>query len=82
MKTITQKLTSRKMWAAIAAAVMCVITAVFGENIPAEFAEYIRTGAYALIAYVFGEAVVDVAREIGKGKTDHSTVDVSDGDSE
>ena len=82
MNAIIQKLTSRKMWAAITAAVMCVITAVFGENIPAEFAEYIRTGAYALIAYVFGEAAVDVAREIAKGKTDQGAVNVSDGDTE
>lgn len=65
MEKIAQKLTSRKMWAAIAAAVLCVLTAVFGESIPVEMAEYIRTGAYALIAYIFGEAAVDVAREIG-----------------
>lgn len=80
MKAISQKLTSRKMWAAIAAAVMCVITAVFGENIPAELAEYIRTGAYVLIAYVFGEAAVDVAREIGK--IANKTGQTVDGDSE
>ncbi len=64
MEKIAQKLTSRKMWAAVAAAVLCVLTAVFGESIPPEMAEYIRTGAYALIAYIFGEAAVDVAREI------------------
>lgn len=64
MEKIAQKLTSRKMWAAVAAAVLCVLTAVFGESIPPEMAEYIRTGAHALIAYIFGEAAVDVAREI------------------
>lgn len=63
---IVQKLGSRKMWAAIAAAALCVLTAIFGESIPPEMAEYIRTGAGALIAYIFGEAAVDVAREINK----------------
>lgn len=67
-EVIIQKLSSRKMWAAIAAAVLCILTAIFGENIPVELAEYIKTGAYALIAYVFGEAAVDVAREINKGE--------------
>lgn len=74
---IMQKLGSRKLWAAVAAALLCVLTAMFGENIPPEMAEYIRTGAYSLIAYVFGEAFVDVAREISKGmgKTEQKGVD-------
>lgn len=74
---IVQKLGSRKMWAAIAAALLCVLTALFGEEIPADMAEYIKTGAGALIAYVFGEAAVDVAREISKGSagTDQKGVD-------
>lgn len=63
---IMQKLGSRKLWAAIAAALLCVLTAFFGESIPPEMAEYVRMGAGSLIAYVFGEAAVDVAREIGK----------------
>ena len=74
---IMQKLGSRKMWAAIAAALLCVLTAFFGESIPPEMAEYVRMGAGSLIAYVFGEAAVDVAREIGKrtDKTEQKGVD-------
>lgn len=63
---LIQKLGSRKLWAAVAAALLCVLTAIFGENVPVELAEYIRTGAYALIAYVFGETAVDVARQFAK----------------
>ncbi len=74
---IMQKLGSRKLWAAFAAALLCVLAALFGENIPPEMAEYIPMGAGSLIAYVFGEAAVDVAREIGKrsAKADQKGVD-------
>lgn len=65
-----QKLSSRKLWAAILAAVFALLTALFGEELPAEMVEILKTGIYGLIAYIFGEGVVDVARIIGQSKVD------------
>ena len=60
-----QKLSSRKMWAAVLCAVFAVVTAIFGEELDAEAVEMLKTGIYGLIAYIFGEGVVDLARVIG-----------------
>ena len=70
MNTINwkQKLSSRKLWAAAAAAVLAVIAAVFGGEFSAETADMIKTGIFSLVAYVFGEGAVDVARILGEGK--------------
>lgn len=64
------KLSSRKLWAAILAAVFALLTALFGEELPAEMVEILKTGIYGLIAYIFGEGVVDVARILGQSKVD------------
>jgi len=61
-----QKLTSRKLWAAVLAAVFAVAAAVFGEELDAEAVDMLQTGVYGLIAYIFGEGVVDAARAITK----------------
>lgn len=84
-----QKLSSRKMWAAVLSVVLMCVSAVFGEEMTAEVAEVLRTAVYGLIAYIFGEGIVDAAREVGAGKVDaakelsevwfHS--DTGDGDS-
>lgn len=58
------KLTSRKLWCAIAAAVVMVLTAVFGENLTPEMVDIIKTGIGALVAYIFGESAVDIARQL------------------
>ena len=60
-----QKLSSRKLWSAAAAAVLAVIAAIFGEELSAETVDMLKTGIYSLAAYIFGEGVVDVARIIG-----------------
>ena len=60
-----QKLSSRKLWAAVICAVFAIVTAIFGEELSAETVEVLKTGIYGLIAYIFGEGVVDVARIIG-----------------
>lgn len=65
-----QKLSSRKLWAAVLAAVFALLTALFGEELPAEMVEVLKTGIYGLIAYIFGEGVVDVARILGQSKVD------------
>ena len=70
-----QKLSSRKLWAALLAAVFALLTALFGEELPAEMVTVLRTGIYGLIAYIFGEGAVDVARVIAGNK---QTSQVSD----
>lgn len=65
-----QKLSSRKLWAAILCAVFAVVTAIFGDELDAEAVEMLKTGIYGLIAYIFGEGVVDVARIVGQSKVD------------
>lgn len=84
-----QKLSSRKLWAAVLSVVLMCVSAVFGEEMTAEVAEVLKTAVYGLIAYIFGEGIVDAAREVGAGKVDaakelsdvwfHS--DTGDGDS-
>ena len=63
-----QKLSSRKLWAAVMAAVFAVVTALLGDDLPAEMVTVLRTGIYGLIAYIFGEGAVDVARVIAENR--------------
>lgn len=65
-----QKLSSRKLWAAVLCAVFAVVTAIFGEDLSPEIVEVLKTGIYGLIAYIFGEGVVDVVRILGNAKVD------------
>lgn len=58
------KLTSRKLWCAIAAGVVMVLTAVYGENLTPEMVDVIKTGVGVLAAYIFGESAVDIARQL------------------
>lgn len=39
-----QKLSSRKLWAAVMAAVFAVVTALLGDDLPAEMVTVLRTG--------------------------------------
>ncbi len=59
-----EKLWSRKFWAAVLAAVFALIVTLAGEELPMEMVEVFRTGIYGLIAYIFGEGAVDVARVV------------------
>lgn len=65
-----QKLSSRKLWAAVLCAVFAVVTAIFGEDLSPEIVEVLKTGIYGLISYIFGEGVVDVVRILGNAKVD------------
>lgn len=65
-----QKLSSRKLWAAVLAALFSVAVAVFGDELDAEMVEILKTGIYGLIAYIFGEGAVDIVRIIGQSKVD------------
>lgn len=65
MKTdLKTKLSSRKLWAAIAAFVATVLVAIFKEDIPPDAVSLIKNGVIALCVYIFGEAGVDIARMI------------------
>ena len=63
-----QKLSSRKLWCALISAVLGVVIAVFGEELPADTVDLIEKGIYAMIAYIFGETVVDAVRVHGEAK--------------
>lgn len=64
MEILKQKLSSRKLWAAIAAAVLCIVTAVMGESMTAEAAQLVQYAVNAMVAYIFGETAVDIFRQI------------------
>ncbi len=64
MEFLKQKLGSRKLWAAVAAAVICVVSAVMGDEITPEYVELLHYAVTACIAYIFGESAVDVLRQI------------------
>ena len=63
MNTLKQKLSSRKLWAAIVG-VIVGLAAAFGIE-SSEYAQVagIVTSAVSVFAYIFGEAAVDAARE-------------------
>ena len=64
MEFLKQKLGSRKLWAAVDAAVICVVSAVMGDEITPEYVDLLHYAVTACIAYIFGESAVDVLRQI------------------
>lgn len=64
MEKIKEKLSSRKLWAAILAAVAALAAACFGEELTPEIVSALKCAVTAAIAYIFGEGAVDVARLI------------------
>lgn len=64
MEFLRQKLGSRKLWAAVAAAVICIVSALMGEEITPEYVEILRYAVTACVAYIFGESAVDIMRQI------------------
>ena len=75
MEMLKQKLTSRKFWAALLAAVFSIAVSVFGDTLDAEMVGVLKTGIYGLIAYIFGEGAVDVARIITQKKEEETDKD-------
>jgi uncharacterized protein (DUF697 family) len=61
---LAAKLTSRKLWCAIAAGFVMVLTVLFGDGLTPEMVGIVRSGIGVLIAYIFGESAVDVARQM------------------
>lgn len=66
MEKLKQKLSSRKLWAAIASALLCVMAAFFGEELTPEVVEVLKYAVAACMTYIFGEGAVDVARMIAE----------------
>ena len=64
MEKLKQTLGSRKLWAALIAAALAVLTALLGEEMTPEIVGALRCAVTALVAYIFGEGAVDVARLI------------------
>ena len=64
MEKLKQKLSSRKLWAALLSAVLCVVAAICGDELTPEVVSVIKYAVAAGIAYIFGEGIVDVARQI------------------
>jgi hypothetical protein len=80
MKEILMKLTSRKLWVAIFAAALCVVTACIGEELTPEMVDMIKTAVSAAVAYIFGESAVDIFRQIAESmkKNNTETEDTTD----
>lgn len=57
-------MTSRKLWCAMAAGVVMALTVLFGDGLTPEMVSIIRSGVGVLVAYIFGESAVDVARQM------------------
>lgn len=59
---ILRKLTSRKLWAAVASVIIAVCVIVGVDEMRTEQIVGLVTAVGALIAYIFGEGLVDAAR--------------------
>lgn len=59
-----QKLSSRKLWAAVIAAAVTILTALFKAELTPDTVDLIGKGVIALCVYIFGEGIVDAARII------------------
>lgn len=66
MEILKNKLTSRKLWAAILAVLVVMSTIVFGNELTPELVSALECVVFAAIAYIFGEGAVDVARVIAE----------------
>lgn len=64
MEKFKEKLSSRKLWAAVLAGVAALVAACFGEELTPEIVSALKCAVTAAIAYIFGEGAVDVARLI------------------
>ena len=71
---IKEKLSSRKLWAAVAAFLCSVFTAFFSSEISPEEGELLQRGVAILCVYIFGETGIDIARII-KGERKESISD-------
>ena len=64
MEFLKQKLSSRKLWAAVASGVLCIVAAAFGDQLTPEIVDVLQYAVIAGVTYIFGEGIVDVARQV------------------
>ncbi len=66
MERLKQKLSSRKLWAAIIAVIVVLAVTILGEELTPETVATLECVVGAAMAYIFGEGAVDVARVIAE----------------
>ena len=66
MEKLKQKLSSRKLWAAIIAVIVVLAVILLGEDLTPETVAALECVVGAAMAYIFGEGAVDVARVIAE----------------
>ena len=66
MEKLKQKLSSRKLWAAIIAVIVVLAVSLLGEELTPEIVAALECVVGAAVAYIFGEGAVDVARVIAE----------------
>lgn len=64
MNDLKNKLSSRKLWAAIVAVLVVILTVVVGEDLTPELTSALECIVFTAVAYIFGEGAVDIARVI------------------
>lgn len=64
MNNWKSKLSSRKLWAAIVAVLVVVLTVFVGEDLTPELTSALECIVFTAVAYIFGEGAVDIARVI------------------
>ncbi len=84
MEKLKQKLSSRKLWAAIIAVIVVLAVTILGEELTPETVAALECVVGAAMAYIFGEGAVDVARVIAEAvkKAYAATYDVVGEESE
>ena len=66
MEKLKQKLSSRKLWAAVIAVAAVLLTVCIGEELTPEIVSALECLVGTAAAYIFGEGAVDVARVIAE----------------
>ena len=64
MNNLKNKLSSRKLWAAIVAVLVVILTVFVGEDLTPELTSALECIVFTAVAYIFGEGAVDIARVI------------------
>ena len=66
MEKLKQKLSSRKLWAAVIAVIVVLAVSLFGEELTPETVSALECVVGAAVAYIFGEGAVDIARIVAE----------------
>lgn len=62
MEKLKQKLSSRKLWAAVIAVLASAGAVLLGDELSPEIVDALKCAVGGCIAYIFGEGIVDAAR--------------------